>query len=121
MKAANCDRQKVVIRLLKKVMGAQSYIPNSIFMDEETGYSADYRAKYEAGKSTICANWRHCDSCLQIGSYVPTQMASYQSLMRFIPESELLMTWYRGQSTFIVEMMEANHAIHRQHPVLDFV
>ena len=75
-------------------MGAQSYIPNSIFMDEERDIQL-ITGPNMSGKSTYMRQLAIIVILAQIGSYVPVQRPSCQSLMRFIPESELLMTWYR--------------------------
>ncbi len=101
-------------------MGA--YIPNNIFMDERTEYSADYGDPSEAGSLPIAPvaivamrpEWL----------YVPTQKSRVAN-HGAVPADPWRLPARRpvipGQSTFMVEMMEANHAIQGNAPVLDFI
>ena len=82
--------------VVEKVMGAQSYIPNSIFMDEERDIQL-ITGPNMSGKSTYMRQLAIIVILAQIWLLCTrAKRPSCQSLMRFIPESELLMTWYRG-------------------------
>ena len=97
--------------VVEKVMGAQTYIPNTIQMAEDTSIPADYKGPNMSGKSTYVRqlamtagygpSWVLCTSRKRL---LPI-------LMRFLPVSEQQMTWFRVSPTFMVEMMEANNAI----------
>ena len=102
-------------------MGAQSYIPNSIFMDEERDIQL-ITGPNMSGKSTYMRQLAIIVILAQIGSYVPAQKAElpiFDAIYTRIGAADDLVS---GQSTFMVEMMEANHAIRKATtPVLDFV
>ena len=86
-------------------MGAQSYIPNSIFMDERTGYSADYGAKYEREVYLYAPIGDHCDSCPNwfLCSSQKAELPIFDAIYTRIGAADDLVS---GQSTFMVEMME---------------
>ena len=102
-------------------MGAQSYIPNSIFMDEERDIQL-ITGPNMSGKSTYMRQLAIIVILAQIGSYVPAQKAElpiFDAIYTRIGAADDLVS---GQSTFMVEMMEANHAIRKATPpVLDFI
>jgi DNA mismatch repair protein MutS len=99
-------RLSMVAMQLKKVMGAQEYVP-TIEFDAETMIQlitgpnmSGNRPIWELALTVVMT---------QIGSFVPAEQVQLPILMPFSPESadDLI----SGQSTFMVEMMEANHAI----------
>ena len=96
-------------------MGAQSYIPNSIFMDEERDIQL-ITGPNMSGKSTYMRQLAIIVILAQIGSYVPAQKAElpiFDAIYTRIGAADDLVS---GQSTFMVEMMEANHAIRKATP-----
>ena len=98
--------------VVEKVMGAQSYIPNSIFMDEERDIQL-ITGPNMSGKSTYMRQLAIIVILAQIGSYVPAQKAElpiFDAIYTRIGAADDLVS---GQSTFMVEMMEANHAIRK--------
>ena len=101
--------------VVEKVMGAQSYIPNSIFMDEERDIQL-ITGPNMSGKSTYMRQMAIIVILAQIGSYVPAQKAElpiFDAIYTRIGAADDLVS---GQSTFMVEMMEANHAIRKATP-----
>lgn len=101
--------------VVEKVMGAQSYIPNSIFMDEERDIQL-ITGPNMSGKSTYMRQLAIVVILAQIGSYVPAQKAElpiFDAIYTRIGAADDLVS---GQSTFMVEMMEANHAIRKATP-----
>ena len=101
--------------VVEKVMGAQSYIPNSIFMDEERDIQL-ITGPNMSGKSTYMRQLAIIVILAQIGSYVPAQKAElpiFDAIYTRIGAADDLVS---GQSTFMVEMMEANHAIRKATP-----
>ena len=101
--------------VVEKVMGAQSYIPNSIFMDEERDIQL-ITGPNMSGKSTYMRQLVIIVILAQIGSYVPAQKAElpiFDAIYTRIGAADDLVS---GQSTFMVEMMEANHAIRKATP-----
>lgn len=101
--------------VVEKVMGAQSYIPNSIFMGEERDIQL-ITGPNMSGKSTYMRQLAIIVILAQIGSYVPAQRAElpiFDAIYTRIGAADDLVS---GQSTFMVEMMEANHAIRKATP-----
>ncbi len=101
--------------VVEKVMGAQSYIPNSIFLWMKNGYSADYGAKYEREVYLYAPIGDYCDSCPNwfLCSSKGPSCQSFDAIYTRIGAADDLVS---GQSTFMVEMMEANHAIRKATP-----
>ncbi|MGT2907925.1 DNA mismatch repair protein MutS [Streptococcus dentiloxodontae] len=98
--------------VVEKVMGTQEYIPNSIHFDEETSIQL-ITGPNMSGKSTYMRQLALITVMAQLGSYVPANSASlpvFDAIYTRIGAADDLIS---GQSTFMVEMMEANQAIQR--------
>lgn len=96
--------------VVEKVMGAQSYIPNSIVMPEGTNVQL-ITGPNMSGKSTYMRQLAMTAIMAQLGSYVPAESAQlpiFDAIFTRIGVADDLVS---GQSTFMVEMMEANNAI----------
>lgn len=96
--------------VVEKVMGAQSYIPNSIVMPEGTNVQL-ITGPNMSGKSTYMRQLAMTAIMAQLGSYVPAESAQlpiFDAIFTRIGAADDLVS---GQSTFMVEMMEANNAI----------
>lgn len=96
--------------VVEKVMGAQSYVPNSLSMDANTNIQL-ITGPNMSGKSTYMRQLAVIVVLAQIGSFVPAQSASlplFDAIFTRIGAADDLVG---GQSTFMVEMMEANKAI----------
>ena len=96
--------------VVEKVMGAQSYVPNSIYMDEETQLQL-ITGPNMSGKSTYMRQLAMTIIMAQMGSFVPAESATlpiFDAIYTRIGAADDLVS---GQSTFMVEMMEANQAI----------
>ena len=96
--------------VVEKVLGHQEYIPNSVHMDKEniilliTGPNM-------SGKSTYMRQLALTVVMAQIGCFVPAESAElpiFDQIFTRIGASDDLIA---GQSTFMVEMMEANQAL----------
>ena len=101
--------------VVEKVMGAQSYIPNSISMDETCDIQL-ITGPNMSGKSTYMRQLAIIVIMAQLGSFVPAQAATlplFDAIYTRIGAADDLVS---GQSTFMVEMMEANNAIRRATP-----
>lgn len=104
------DIQKGRHAVVEKVMGAQTYIPNSIQMAEDTSIQL-ITGPNMSGKSTYMRQLAMTAVMAQMGSYVPAESAHlpiFDAIFTRIGAADDLVS---GQSTFMVEMMEANHAI----------
>lgn len=96
--------------IVEKVMGAQTYIPNSISMDENVNVQL-ITGPNMSGKSTYMRQLAIIVIMAQMGSYVSAESAQlpiFDAIFTRIGAADDLVS---GQSTFMVEMMEANHAI----------
>ena len=96
--------------VVEKVMSAQTYIPNSISMDENVNVQL-ITGPNMSGKSTYMRQLAIIVIMAQMGSYVSAESAQlpiFDAIFTRIGAADDLVS---GQSTFMVEMMEANHAI----------
>ncbi|ALS02556.1 DNA mismatch repair protein MutS [Enterococcus silesiacus] len=101
--------------VVEKVLGHQEYIPNSVHMNKDniilliTGPNM-------SGKSTYMRQLALTVVMAQIGCFVPAESAElpiFDQIFTRIGASDDLIA---GQSTFMVEMMEANQALRHATP-----
>lgn len=98
--------------VVEKVMGAQEYVPNSIVFDQDTMIQL-ITGPNMSGKSTYMRELALTVVMAQMGSYIPAdqvELPIFDAIFTRIGAADDLIS---GQSTFMVEMMEANHAIRR--------
>ncbi|MDR1013205.1 MAG: DNA mismatch repair protein MutS, partial [Lactobacillales bacterium] len=96
--------------VIEKVLGAQEYIPNNITLDANTSILL-ITGPNMSGKSTYMRQCALIVILSQIGSFVPAKSAFlpiFDQIFTRIGASDDLIA---GQSTFMVEMMEANLAL----------
>ena len=98
--------------VVEKVMGTQEYIPNTITLDRDTAIQL-ITGPNMSGKSTYMRQLALTVVMAQIGSFVAAESANlpiFDAIYTRIGAADDLIS---GQSTFMVEMMEANMAIQR--------
>ena len=98
--------------VVEKVMGSQEYIPNSIHFDKETSIQL-LTGPNMSGKSTYMRQLALTVIMAQMGAYVAAKSANipvFDAIFTRIGAADDLIS---GQSTFMVEMTEANHALKR--------
>ncbi|MGX6969800.1 DNA mismatch repair protein MutS [Vagococcus bubulae] len=96
--------------VVEKVLGSQEYVPNSIEMDKDTMILL-ITGPNMSGKSTYMRQLALTVIMAQIGCFVPAEKAVlpiFDQIFTRIGASDDLIS---GQSTFMVEMMEANQAL----------
>ncbi|MFB6466723.1 DNA mismatch repair protein MutS [Cytobacillus sp. Hz8] len=96
--------------VVEKVMNARSYIPNDCLMDKEREVLL-ITGPNMSGKSTYMRQIALISILAQIGCYVPASEAIlpiFDQVFTRIGAADDLIS---GQSTFMVEMLEANNAI----------
>lgn len=101
--------------VVEKVMGVKEYIPNDISFDDVTLIQL-ITGPNMSGKSTYMRQLALTSIMAQIGSYVAAescQLPIFDAVFTRIGAADDLIS---GQSTFMVEMMEANYAIKRATP-----
>ena len=93
-------------------MGVQEYIPNTITFDSQTNIQL-ITGPNMSGKSTYMRQLALSVVMAQMGAYVPADSVDlpvFDAIYTRIGAADDLIS---GQSTFMVEMMEANQAIKR--------
>lgn len=101
--------------VVEKVLGHQEYIPNSIEMDQESLILL-ITGPNMSGKSTYMRQLALTVIMAQMGCSIPAESADmpiFDQIFTRIGASDDLIA---GQSTFMVEMMEANHALQHATP-----
>lgn len=101
--------------VVEKVLGQQKYIPNSVVMDQDTTILL-ITGPNMSGKSTYMRQLALIVIMAQIGCFVPASSAKlpiFDQIFTRIGASDDLIS---GQSTFMVEMMEANQALRKATP-----
>ena len=96
--------------VVEKVLGSQEYVPNSVMMDEDTSILL-ITGPNMSGKSTYMRQLALTVIMAQMGCFVPCKEATmpvFDQIFTRIGASDDLIS---GQSTFMVEMMEANQAL----------
>jgi DNA mismatch repair protein MutS len=96
--------------VVEKVMNAQSYVPNDCYMDKEREILL-ITGPNMSGKSTYMRQIALTAILAQIGCYVPASRAVlpiFDQVFTRIGAADDLIS---GQSTFMVEMLEAKNAI----------
>lgn len=96
--------------VVEKVMGIKRYVPNDITMDEKTTMLL-ITGPNMSGKSTYMRQVALTIIMAQMGCFVPAEsclLPIFDKIFTRIGASDDLIS---GQSTFMVEMMEANQAL----------
>ncbi|WP_411844116.1 DNA mismatch repair protein MutS [Salinicoccus sp. HZC-1] len=96
--------------VVEKVIGENTYVPNSLEMDEST-FIYLITGPNMSGKSTYMRQTAIISILAQIGMYVPAKSAKlpiFDQIFTRIGASDDLAS---GKSTFMIEMMEANDAL----------
>ncbi|WP_044337304.1 DNA mismatch repair protein MutS [Rossellomorea aquimaris] len=96
--------------VVEKVMGAQEYVPNDCYMDHKREVFL-ITGPNMSGKSTYMRQVALTSILAQIGCYVPASEANlpiFDQVFTRIGAADDLIS---GQSTFMVEMLEARNAI----------
>ncbi|MBP2099947.1 DNA mismatch repair protein MutS [Enterococcus rivorum] len=101
--------------VVEKVLGHQEYIPNSVHMNKDNTILL-ITGPNMSGKSTYMRQLALTVVMAQIGCFVPAESAElpiFDQIFTRIGASDDLIA---GQSTFMVEMMEANQALRHATP-----
>ena len=96
--------------VIEKVMGHGKYVPNDVSIDENSPVVL-ITGRNMGGKSTYMRQVALIVIMAQIGSFVPAKYANltiFDQIFTRIGASDDLIS---GQSTFMVEMLEANNAL----------
>ena len=107
--------------VVEKVLGQQTYVPNSVEMDEQTEIML-ITGPNMSGKSTYMRQLALTVIMAQVGCFVPAQSAQLPIFDRIFTRIGAADDLISGQSTFMVEMIEANQALRHatQHSLILF-
>lgn len=96
--------------VIEQVISRQNYVPNDLHIEEDSPILL-ITGPNMGGKSTYMRQIALCVIMAQIGSFVPCEKATlpvFDQIFTRIGASDDLIS---GQSTFMVEMLEANNAL----------
>ncbi|MCL2678434.1 MAG: DNA mismatch repair protein MutS [Clostridiales bacterium] len=108
---------------LEKTLGSEHYIPNDVFLDDETQQLLLITGPNMAGKSTYMRQTALIALLARAGSFVPAKSAIIGKIDRIFTRVGASDDLSAGQSTFMVEMCETanilRHATRHSLVVLD--
>lgn len=96
--------------VVEKVLGQQTYVPNDVEMDKDTEVML-ITGPNMSGKSTYMRQLALTVIMAQIGCFVPADKAKLPIFDKIFTRIGAADDLISGQSTFMVEMMEANQAL----------
>ena len=96
--------------VVEKVMGQSTYVPNSISISPDE-HILLITGPNMSGKSTYMRQLALCVILAQIGCFVPAKSATIPVFTKIFTRIGAADDLISGQSTFMVEMMETNHAL----------
>lgn len=96
--------------VVEKVLGQQIYVPNDVEMDKDTQIML-ITGPNMSGKSTYMRQLALTVIMAQIGCFVPANKAKLPVFDKIFTRIGAADDLISGQSTFMVEMMEANQAL----------
>ena len=96
--------------VVEKVMGYQKYVPNDVLMDPQTSILL-ITGPNMSGKSTYMRQLALTAVMAQMGCFVPADQANLPIFDQIFTRIGAADDLIAGESTFMVEMMEANNAL----------
>jgi len=96
--------------VVEKVLGQQTYVPNSVEMDQDNEILL-ITGPNMSGKSTYMRQLALTVIMAQMGCFVPADKATMPIFDQIFTRIGAADDLIAGQSTFMVEMMEANEAL----------
>ncbi len=109
--------------VVEKVITGERFVPNSVYMDNQSHQVLIITGPNMAGKSTILRQVALHVIMAQMGSFIPAGEASISLTDRIFTRVGALDNLSQGQSTFMVEMEEAanilNHATENSLIIMD--
>jgi DNA mismatch repair protein MutS len=102
--------------VIEKMLPAERFIPNSLFMDMAEHQMMVITGPNMAGKSTVLRQTALHVLMAQMGSFIPARKASIAITDRIFTRVGALDNLAGGQSTFLVEMQETAGILHNATP-----
>ncbi|MFH1156252.1 MAG: DNA mismatch repair protein MutS [Pseudomonadota bacterium] len=97
--------------VVEAATSGERYVPNTVFMDNETQQVLIITGPNMAGKSTVLRQVALIALMAQMGSFVPASRASLCIIDRIFTRVGALDNLSQGQSTFMVEMEETANIV----------
>ncbi len=101
--------------VVEKVLGDQTYVPNNVYMDDDTDILL-ITGPNMSGKSTYMRQLALTIIMSQMGCFVPAQETKLPVFDQIFTRIGAMDDLIGGQSTFMVEMKEANFALEKATP-----
>lgn len=113
--AYHIDSQDILIKdgrhpVVEKVMNEQAYVPNDVELNNETDILL-ITGPNMSGKSTYMRQLALITIMGQMGCYIPASEAGLPIFDKIFTRIGAMDDLFGGQSTFMVEMNETNHAL----------
>ncbi len=102
--------------VVEKSLPGQRFVPNSIFLDNESNQILIITGPNMAGKSTVLRQAAVTVIMGQMGSFVPAKSAHIGLVDRIFTRVGALDDLAQGRSTFLVEMQETANILHNATP-----
>lgn len=102
--------------VVEDLLGPQQFVPNDAHFEPESSQLNILTGPNMAGKSTFMRQIALCCLLHQIGSFVPAASARLGCFDRLLTRVGATDDLARGQSTFMVEMVETAQILHRATP-----
>jgi DNA mismatch repair protein MutS len=98
--------------VIEAAIGAEAFIPNDVFLDQQNHRLYLITGPNMAGKSTFIRQVALIAILTQMGSFVPAKYAHIGIIDKVFSRIGASDDLSRGQSTFMVEMMETANILH---------
>lgn len=98
--------------VVEKIVGDQHFIPNDVYLNQDTHQIMLLTGPNMAGKSTFMRQVALIVLMAQMGSFVPAESAEIGVVDRIFTRVGASDDLASGQSTFMVEMMEVSNILH---------
>ncbi|MDI6797149.1 MAG: DNA mismatch repair protein MutS, partial [Desulfatibacillaceae bacterium] len=102
--------------VVEKSLPGQRFVPNSIFLDNESNQILIITGPNMAGKSTVLRQAAVTVIMAQMGGFVPAKSARIGLVDRIFTRVGALDDLAQGRSTFLVEMQETANILHNATP-----
>ena len=102
--------------IIERNLGSESFVPNNTKMGYDDSHIMVITGPNMSGKSTYLRQVALITLLAQIGSYIPAKKADISIVDRIFTRVGLQDDLTKGQSTFMVEMVETAYILHQATP-----
>ena len=116
LRAADAPRRIAIVQgrhpVIERIALDEPFVPNDVLLDAEEGQILLITGPNMAGKSTVMRQVALIQLMAQAGSFVPARSAELSLADRLFTRVGAADNLARGQSTFLLEMIEAANILH---------